>query len=126
MKVFLMRGDGSTMSFQLAIAPKLVLSVSAANLWYAINYSKDMCAIWECVVKFESLASERLVPCEVHGASANKRLIAHTRSNTAEKDPQKMFVSGMCYLLANKLVEASLVSAVRIKLLLRFYSFLCF
>ena len=126
LKVFLMRGDGSTMSFQLAIAPKLVLSVSAANLWYAINYSKDMAAIWECVLKFESLASERLVPCEAHGASANKRLIAHTRSNMAEKDPQKMFVSGMCHLLANKLVEASLVSAVRIKLLSRFYSFSLF
>ena len=45
LKVFLMRGDGSTMSFQLAIVPKLVLSVSAANLWYAINYCKDMAAI---------------------------------------------------------------------------------
>ena len=44
----------------------------------------------------------------------------------AEKDPQKMFVSGMCHLLANKLVEASLVSAVRIKLLSRFYSFSLF
>jgi len=120
LKVFLMRGDGSTMSFQLAIAPKLVLSVSAANLWYAINYSKDMAAIWECVLKFESLASERLVPCEAHGASANKRLIAHTRSNMAEKDLQKMFVSGICNLLADKLVVSVFVSAVTIKLLSRF------
>ena len=45
LKVCLMRGDGSTMSFQLAIAPKLLLSVSAANLWYAINHRKDIAAI---------------------------------------------------------------------------------
>jgi hypothetical protein len=42
------------------------------------------------------------------------------RSNTAEKDPQQMFDSGMCHLHANKLVEAALVSAVSIKLLSRF------
>ena len=120
LKVFLMRGDGSTMFFQLAIAPKLLLSVSAANLLYAISYSKDMAAIWDCVLQLESLAIERLVLCEAQGASANKRLIAHMRSNMAEKDPQKMFDSGMCHLHANKLVEASLVSAVCSKLLSRF------
>ena len=55
LKVFVMRGDGSTMFFQLAIAQKMVPLPISGML--SINYSTDMAAIWECVLKFESLGA---------------------------------------------------------------------
>lgn len=107
--VVLVREDGAVLQFSLVIPPKLVLSVSASQIWYALKFSVDMREVWTKLRDLMCNADEKLSIVETDGAYANLKLDAHRQELAGRLDPKEFTEMGTCHLHGNKLVEAAMV-----------------